>query len=92
VVNPLKEELFKKIPSKFYADPSFITLVELIKEHNLEEEKVLTNFLDQNVTLLERQVEKNRNSAFHAKMLHDQIMHLEALKKCQSLARQFLKG
>lgn len=86
----LKEKLFRDVPLRFHTDPSFLTLVELIRVHNLESSDHLHQFLNQNVSLIEKEVEKTKTVAFQAKTLHDQIMQLEALKKCQSLSKQFL--
>jgi hypothetical protein len=90
VSKPLKEKVFREVPVRFHTDPSFITLIELIKAHNLESSDHLHQFLNQNISLLEKEVEKTKTAAFQAKTLHDQIMQLEALKKCQSLSKQFL--
>ncbi len=85
-----KHQIKKKVPSRNQREPSFLTLLELVKEHNLESEPQLHNFLNQNVSVLEAQVEKSKSAAFQAKTLHDQISQLESLKSCRELAKKFL--
>jgi len=88
--SPLKRKLEEKVPLRHQREPSFLALLELIQRHKLQEEEQLHNFLNQNISSLEAQVEKSKSVAFQARTLHDQISHLEALKNCQRLVRCFL--
>ncbi|MEK6937913.1 MAG: hypothetical protein AABX04_02620 [Nanoarchaeota archaeon] len=87
---PLKQELFSRVPAPFHSQPSFLTLIELIQQQELQSKEHLHHFLEQSVSSLEKQVNRSKNAAFQAKILKDQIQQLEALKKCQELTRRFL--
>ena len=87
----LKQILLEKVPKSLQEEPHFHALLDHIKLHNIETKEHLTDFLKQEIAIVEKWVEENKNSGLaKVKSVRDKIRKLDVLRKCSVLTGSFL--
>ncbi|MBI4981032.1 hypothetical protein HZC30_05760 [Candidatus Woesearchaeota archaeon] len=86
-----KQEVQQKVPKRYHSQAHFLALLELVSQHNIESKEHLHHFLEQQAFLVEKEVgEYAKKGNLSGKIVREKVMHLEALKKCHGLAKEFL--
>ena len=87
----LKKILLEKIPKNLQEEPHFHALLDHTKHHNIETKEHLHDFLKNDIEIVEKWLEDNKNSsATKVKSVRDKVIHLDVLKKCFKLTGDFL--
>jgi hypothetical protein len=87
----LKRELLDKAPNSVKDEPHFNALLDHIKQHDIGSKDHLKKFLEQEIGILERWLEDNKNRSETAvKSVRDKVVQLDVLKKCHQLSENFL--
>ncbi len=87
----LKQILLEKIPKDLHEEPQFHALLDHIKLHNIETKEHLHDFLKNDIEIVGKWLEDNKNSnAIKVKSVRDKVVHLDVLKKCFKLTGEFL--
>ena len=86
-----KQEVQQKIPKRYHSQAHFLALLELVSQHNIESKEHLHDFLEQQAFLVDKEVgDYTKKGSISGKVAREKIMHLEALKGCHELAKEFL--
>lgn len=87
----LKRILLEKCPHHLKEEPHFHALLDHIKHHEIGSKEHLADFLKKEIALVEKWLEENKSSsATKVKSVRDKIIHLDVLKKCFSITKEFL--
>ena len=86
----VKQELLEKVPSQVKVEPHFLALLEHIKRQNIQTKEHLREYLQQEIAAAEQWIEEHRKSGTAVKTRRDKTTHLEVLKKCHKVTREFL--
>ena len=87
----LKQELLKNVPTSLKNELYFQTLMEHVKEKEIETKEHLYDYLKKEIQLVEKWMEDNKNSGLtKTKTKRDQAIHLDVLKKCFDMTERFL--
>lgn len=87
----LKQDLLKKVPLHLKDEPDFLALLDHIKKRNIETKEHLTKFLKDEIEIVEKWLEENKNKgATTVKTVRDRAIKLDVLKKCANLTQEFL--
>ena len=85
----LKKELEHKVPSKVKSEPHYLVLLDYIANKELKNKEHLSSYLGKEVALVESWLKENKQVG--AKTMREKVTHLEVLKKCQGLTKEFLE-
>ena len=87
----LKKILLEKVPLNSQEDPHFHALLDNIKKHNIKSKEHLQDFLNNDIKIVEKWLENNKNSGVtKVKSIRDKVIHLDVLKKCSQITGEFL--
>ena len=85
----LKRLLLDKVPNNIQQEPPFITLLDHIKEHNIESKEHLEKFISQQINIVDNWMKDNKSIA-SVKNFKDKATHLDMLKKFDNLTSSLL--
>ncbi len=86
-----KQEVQQKVPKRYHSQAHFLALLELVSQHNIDNKEQLHNFLEQQTFLVEKEVGGyTERGSLSGKVAREKVMHLEALKGCHELVKEFL--
>ncbi|MBI2152075.1 hypothetical protein HYU21_05080 [Candidatus Woesearchaeota archaeon] len=85
----LKKELEQKVSSKIKSQPHYLALLDYIINKEINSKEHLASYLGQEVALVESWLKENKQVG--AKTMREKVTHLEVLKKCQGLTKEFLE-
>ena len=85
----LKRLLLDKVPNNIQQEPQFITLLDHIKEHNIESKEHLEKFISQQIDIVDNWMKENK-SLVSVKTFKDKATQLDMLRKFDDLTSNFL--
>jgi hypothetical protein len=85
----LKRLLLDKVPNNIQQEPPFITLLDHIKEHNIESKEHLDKFISQQINIVDNWMKDNKG-VVSVKNFKDKATQLNMLRKFDNLTSNFL--
>ena len=85
----LKRLLLDTVPNNIQQEPPFITLLDHIKEHNIESKEHLEKFISQQIDIVDNWMKENKG-VVNVKTFKDKATQLDMLREFDNLTTNFL--